>query len=121
MTKEELKQRTKKFALRAINLGNALPNSELGRIVKKQLFRCGTFVASNYRAACRSKSILDFIAKIALVEEEADESAFWLEIIIETSLLKVELVATLLDEANQIVAIMVSSRKSARQNLNLKS
>ena len=116
MTKEELKNRTKQFALRVINLTNALPNTELGRIVKNQLLRCGTSVASNYRAVCRSRSMLDFISKLSVVEEEADESAFWLEIIIKCRLIKKELVEPLLKEANEIVAIMVSAKKTSRNN-----
>mgnify|MGYP001567028879 FL=1 len=125
MTKEELKNRTKQFALRVIKLTNVLPNTELGRIIKNQLLRCSTSVASNYRAVCRSRSILDFISKLSVVEEEADESAFWLEIIIECSLIKKELVEPLLKEANEIVAIMVSAKKTSRNNKskieNLKS
>ena len=125
MTKEELKNRTKQFALRVIKLTNVLPNTELGRIIKNQLLRCSTSVASNYRAVCRSRSILDFISKLSVVEEETDESAFWLEIIIECSLIKKELVEPLLKEANEIVAIMVSAKKTSRNNKskieNLKS
>lgn len=116
MTKEELKNRTKQFALRTIKLTNTLPSTELGRIIKNQLLRCSTSVASNYRAVCRSRSMLDFIAKLSVVEEEADESAFWLEIIIECGLIKKELVEPLLKEANEIVAIMVSAKRTARSN-----
>ena len=93
-----------------------MPNTELGRIVKNQLLRCGTSVASNYRAVCRSRSMPDFISKLSVVEEEADESAFWLEIIIECDLVKKELVEPLLKEANEIVAIMVSAKRTARSN-----
>lgn len=116
MTKEELKNRTKQFALRVISLTNVLPNTELGRIVKNQLLRCCTSVASNYRAVCRSRSMLDFISKLSVVEEEADESAFWLEIIIECNMIKRELVEPLLKESNEIVAIMVSAKKTSRNN-----
>ena len=116
MTKEELKQRTKNFALRVIKLTNVLPNTELSKIIKNQLLRRSTSVASNYRAVCRSRSMLDFISKLSLVEEEADESAFWLEVIIECSLIKKELVDSLLKEANELVAIMVSSKKTSRSN-----
>jgi four helix bundle protein len=114
MNQEELKQRTKDFALRIIKLVNALPNTPLGRIVKNQLIRCGTSVGANYRAACRGRSKLEFIAKLGIVIEEADESAFWLEIIIETRLLKEELVKPLLQETNEVIAIMVASQKPAR-------
>jgi len=76
MNKDDLKERTKKFALRILKLVNALPRTDEGRMIKKQLMRCGTSVASNYRAACRGRSKMDFIAKLGIVEEEADESLF---------------------------------------------
>lgn len=113
MNEEDLKKRTKKFALRILKLIDALPNSAAGRTVAGQLARSGTSVATNYRAACRGKSKPDFIAKLGIVEEEADESQFWLELIIESEMLKPELVESLKQEANEIVAIMVASRKSA--------
>lgn len=113
MNEEDLKKRTKKFALRILKLIDALPNSAAGRTVAGQLARSGTSVAANYRAACRGKSKPDFIAKLGIVEEEADESQFWLELIIESEMLKPELVESLKQEANEIVAIMVASRKSA--------
>jgi four helix bundle protein len=87
MTKEEMKNRTKKFALRIIKLVEALPKNRTGDVAGKQLLRCGTSVAANYRAACRAKSTSDFIAKLGIVEEEGDESMFWLEIIIESKLM----------------------------------
>ncbi len=113
MNEEDLKKRTKKFALRILKLIDALPNSAAGRTVAGQLARSGTSVAANYRAAGRGKSKPDFIAKLGIVEEEADESQFWLELIIESEMLKPELVESLKQEANEIVAIMVASRKSA--------
>jgi four helix bundle protein len=114
MDAEELKQRTKRFALRVIKLVEALPNSIQGKAVAGQLVRAGTSVASNYRAACRGRSRAEFVAKLGIVEEEADESAFWLELIIESSLLRAKLVQPLLDEANELTRIMVSSRVTAR-------
>lgn len=113
MDENELKQRTKEFALRIIKLVRALPKNIEGRAIGNQLMRSGTSVAANYRAACRGRSKAGFISKLGIVEEEADESALWLEIIIESSLLKPNLVASLLNEANELVAIMVASRKSA--------
>ena len=113
MDAEELKQRTKQFALRVLKLIAALPNNIQGRAVASQLVRAGTSVASNYRAACRGRSKAEFIAKLGIVEEEADESAFWLELIIEGSLLKAKLVEPLLDEANELARIMASSRITA--------
>ncbi|HJT66217.1 MAG TPA: four helix bundle protein [Pyrinomonadaceae bacterium] len=95
----------------------ALPNNIQGRAVGGQLVRSGTSVASNYRAACRGRSKAEFIAKLGIVEEEADESAFWLELIIEGSLLKAKLVQPLLDEANEITRIVASSRVTAKTKL----
>lgn len=114
MDKHELKQRTKQFALRIIKLTQTLPSTDVGRVIGKQLLRCGTSVAANYRAACRSRSKTEFIAKIGIVVEEADESCFWLEIIIESGLMKLEQVETLLKEADEITAIMYSTRNSAK-------
>jgi four helix bundle protein len=114
MTTNEMKARTKSFALRIIKMVEALPSNRTADVISKQLVRSGTSVAANYRAACRAKSNADFIAKMGTVEEEADESSFWLEVIIESGLMKEELVKDLKDEADQIVAIMVSSINTAR-------
>ncbi|MDD5291190.1 MAG: four helix bundle protein [Patescibacteria group bacterium] len=116
MTKEELKQRTKNFALRAIKLVNALPNTIAGRNIGSQLFRSGTSVAANYRAACRSRSTAEFLAKLNTVIEEADESLFWIEIIKESKIIDENRLHSLLKEADEIVAIMVASRKSVQKN-----
>jgi len=113
MNEIELKQRTKKFGLRVIKLVGALPTSLPGRTIANQLIRSGTSVGCNYRAACRGRSKADFVSKLGIVEEEADESAYWLEMIIEVGLMKVSLVEPLLKEANELVAIFVPSRKSA--------
>lgn len=85
-----------------------------GSVIGRQLMRCGTSVAANYRAACRSRSNADFIAKLGIVEEETDESVFWMELLIETGLVKPTLVAELLDEGNQLTAIWVASINTAR-------
>lgn len=111
---EDLKQRTKLFALRIIKLVKALPKTIEGRTIGNQLIRSGTAVGANYRAVCRSRSNAEFIAKLGVVIEEADESAFWMELIIETLLLKKNLVEPLLQEANEIVSIMIASIKSAQ-------
>ncbi len=116
MNQDELKNRTKQFALRIIKLAEALPNIVRGKAIGGQLVRAGTSVASNYRASCRSRSKAEFIAKTGVVEEEADESGFWLEMIIESELLKKHLVEPLLQEANELTAIMASSRKTAKGN-----
>ncbi len=116
MTEKELLQRTKTFALRVIKLVNALPNNTAGRTIGGQLIRSGTSVAANYRAACRGRSKAEFIAKLGTVEEEADESCLWMELIIESGLMEEKLVAGLLKEANEITAIMAASKISARNN-----
>jgi len=116
MTEEELKQRTKNFALRIIKLVNNLPNTIAGKNIGNQLFRSGTSVAANYRAVCRSRSTAEFLAKLNTVIEEADESMFWIEIIIESKIIEKNLLLPLLKEADEIVAIMVASRKSAQKN-----
>lgn len=113
MDESELKQRTKVFSLRVMKLVAALPKSVQGRAIGNQLIRSGTSVGANYRAACRGRSKPEFIAKLGIVEEEADESAFWMELIIESGLMEKNRVESLLNEANQLVAIMTSSRKSA--------
>lgn len=112
---KDLKQRTKQFTLRVIQLVQALPNTLVASIVGKQLLRLGSSVGANYRAACRARSVAEFIAKIGLVVEESDESCFWLEIIIEARIVKEELVSDLLKEANEITAIMVASSNSAHK------
>lgn len=113
MKEDELKKRTKQFALRVIKLVGSLQRTMEGRVVGKQLIRSGTSVGANYRAACRSRSKAEFVAKLGIVEEEADESAYWMELIIEGEVLEKMRVQPLLDEANELIAIMASSRKSA--------
>jgi four helix bundle protein len=117
MKPEELKKRTKQFALRVLKLVGALPNNVQGRAIGNQLVRAGTAVPANYRAACRGRSKAEFIAKLGTVEEEADESAFWMELIIEGELLKAQKVEPLLEEAIEIRRIMARSRISASTNL----
>ncbi len=116
MNREELTERTKKFAHRCVKLAMALPESPLGRHLQGQVIRCSTSVAANYRATCLSQSKASFIAKISIVLEEADESAFWLEFIIDEKLLKENMVKPLLKEANELTAIFASSRKTAITN-----
>jgi four helix bundle protein len=114
MDSEELKRRTKDFAHRCVKLATALPNATLGNHLRGQLIRCSTSVASNYRAACIAQSKASFISKLSIVIEEADESYFWLEFIIDENLLKNILVEPLLVEAKELTAIFVASRKTAR-------
>ena len=112
----DLKARTKQFALRVMKMVDALPRTIQGRTIAKQIIRSATSVAANYRAACRARSRAEFIAKIGVVEEEADESCFWLELIIDSGLLTDERIRPLLSEAGELVAIMAASRKSAIGN-----
>ncbi len=119
MDADDLKKRTKLFALRILKLVAALPDTVQGRLVGGQLARAGTSVASNYRAACRGRSKAEFIAKLGLVIEEADESAFWLELTIEGELLRATQVQPLLVEANELTAIMNRSQMTAKSRLNL--
>jgi four helix bundle protein len=119
MDADDLKKRTKQFALRILKLVGALPNTVQGRTIGGQLVRSGTAVAANYRAACRGRSKAEFIAKLGTVEEEADESAFWLELIIEGGLLKEKVVQPLFTEAGELTRIMARSRLSASRNLRL--
>jgi four helix bundle protein len=117
MKPDDLKKRTKQFALRILKLVGALPNNIQGRAIANQLVRAGTAVPANYRAACRGRSKAEFIAKLGTVEEEADESAFWMELIIEGGLLKEKVVESLLAEAYELTKIMARSRISASRNL----
>lgn len=117
MDERELKDRTKRFALRVIRLVQSLPNTMEAQTIGRQLLKAGTSVGANYRAACRGRSRAEFAAKLGIVEAESDESAFWLEIIIEGGLLKKHLVQPLLDEADELVAIMVASRISTKKKL----
>jgi four helix bundle protein len=110
---EELKIRTKQFAHRCVKLSTALPKTQLGNHIRGQLIRCSTSVASNYRAAGLAQSKASFISKLSIVIEEADESYFWLEFIIDERLLKKNLVEPLLNEADELTAIFVTSRKTA--------
>jgi four helix bundle protein len=121
MTQEQMKLRTKQFALRIIRLVENLPKSKTSNILGGQLLRSGTSVGANYRAACRAKSTADFIAKLAIVEEEADESIYWIELLVESNQVKENLVSNLLNESNQILAIVVSSIKTAKSRRNPKS
>lgn len=114
MNAEEMKKRTRAFALRIIRLVEALPKTRTAEMSGKQLLRCGTSVGANYRAACRAKSQADFIAKMGIVEEEADETIYWIDLLVESEQVNNERVNGLLEEANQIVAIVVSSINTAR-------
>jgi four helix bundle protein len=117
VTADELKLRTKQFALRVVTLVAAMPKTIEGRAITNQLVCCGTSVAANYRAVCRARSRSEFVAKMGVVLEEADETQLWLELVIESKLLPLKRVEALLEEASELVAIFVASRKSASSNL----
>ena len=117
MNEQELITRTKQFALRIMKLVGPLPKSIEGRAIGNQIMRSGTSVGANYRGACRARSKVEFIAKLGTVEEEADETAFWLELIIEGKLLRAKQTQPLLTEAIELVAITAASRKTASNSL----
>jgi len=114
MTPEQMKSRTKAYALRVIKVVQSLPQTRLCDILGGQLLRAGTSVGANYRSACRAKSPADFINKLKIVEEECDESLFWMELLVEADLVKLALLSKLLDEGNALLAITVASAKTAR-------
>ena len=109
MNPEELKIRTRAFALRVIRLAESLPDSPTARVIKNQILRCGSSVGANYRAACRAKSKPDFISKMGTVEEEADETIYWTELLVDTGIVNGRRVANLMNEADQILSIMIAS------------
>ena len=115
MNEEQMKRRTKEFAKSIIKLCRLLPNNREGRLIGNQIFRSGTSIAANYRAVCRARSTADFISKLAIVEEEADETLFWLEIIEEMKILDNTLINSLMKENDELIAIIVSSIKTARK------
>jgi len=114
MTAEEMKQRTKAYALRVIRLVQALPRNEVARTVGGQLLRSGTSVGANYRSACRAKSRPDFVHKLKIVEEECDESLYWMELLVEGELISAGRLQALQQEGSEILSIVVASLRTAR-------
>jgi four helix bundle protein len=114
MNQQELKNRTKRFALKIIQLVETLPKSRTGDVIGRQLLKSATSVGANYRAACRARSHADFISKMGIVEEEADETIYWLELLIESRLMKRNLIEDLVKEADELTAIFTASCKSAK-------
>ncbi|SPF36123.1 conserved hypothetical protein [Candidatus Sulfotelmatobacter kueseliae] len=114
----DLKERTKKFALRIIRVVRSLPPGLEGRMIGKQLLRSGTSVAANYRAVCRARSRPEFLAKLAIVIEKADETAFWLELLTDAGLIAEAKLKDLQSEANQLVAIFNASRTTAKKGVH---
>jgi four helix bundle protein len=120
MTPEQLRQRTKTFAISVIRFCRTLPKTDEARVISWQLLRCGPAVGANYRATCRCRSDKDFIAKLGVVIEEADESAFWLEVLVEAEIVKAAAIRALHKEADELTRIFVSSRETARRNRRLR-
>jgi four helix bundle protein len=114
MNAEMLKKRTKEFAKRIICLCRNLPRTREGRLIGDQIFRSGTSVGANYRAACRGRSKAEFIAKMGIVLEEADETQYWLELIVETDMVKLPRLEPLMQESRELVAIFVASMNTAK-------
>jgi four helix bundle protein len=114
MNEEQFKARTRQLALEIIQLVDSLPRSRTADVIGRQLLRSGTSIGANYRAACRGKSKADVISKLAIVEEEADESIYWLELLVESKIVEPSLVDSLFRETNEIVAMVVASIKTLR-------
>ncbi|MFP4106821.1 MAG: four helix bundle protein [Phycisphaerae bacterium] len=115
MDATQLKARTKAFAIRIVKMAERLPRTHAGNAISRQIIRSATSVAANYRAACRGRSRAEFAAKLGIAEEEADETLFWLEMIGEAGLLRSEQLSSLMAEADELVAIMTASAKTARR------
>ncbi len=111
---EELRDRTKSIAVRVVKMYRRLPHSSDAQVLGKQVLRSGTAIAANYRAACRARSRAKWLAKIGIVVEEADETVFWLEMLVECEVVKPALVTSILDEAHELSAIFTSSHYTAR-------
>ncbi|PAW65850.1 MAG: four helix bundle protein [Opitutia bacterium Tous-C1TDCM] len=114
MTKQELLKRTKSYALRVIKAVRALPGDGVAEVLGRQLLRAGTSVGANYRAACRAKSPADFINKLKIVEEECDESLYWMELLVESGLLPLGRLEALMREGEEILSIAVAAIRTTR-------
>ncbi|GAB2981895.1 four helix bundle protein [Mucilaginibacter puniceus] len=121
MDKIELKRRTQKFAVDVIKLIEVLPNSSSLNVLSKQLIRSSTSIGANYRSACKGKSTADFINKIIISEEEADESIYWFELMEESGLVSTSLIAPLKKEATELTAIFTAIGKTAKENQKIKN
>jgi four helix bundle protein len=113
---EELRDRTKAFALRIVKLFRSLPREADAQVMGKQLLRCGTSVAANYRAVCRARSKAEFVARIGIVLEESDESVFWLELLTESAVIPARKIEALLNEARELTAIFTTSQRTSKSN-----
>jgi four helix bundle protein len=115
MNRDDMKEKTMIFALKIIRLSEAIPDNGAGRIIKSQILRCGTSVGANYRAACRARSTAEFVAKMGIVEEESDETMYWMEVLVKSGLLRLQDTKDLMRDADEILAITVASIKTARK------
>ena len=111
---EELKNRTKSFAIRVIKLFRSLPRTEEARVIGRQMLRSATSIAANYRAVCRARSKAEFIAKVGVVVEESDETVLWLELLVDADIVPQSRMPKLLQEANELLAIFAASQYTAR-------
>ena len=118
MNAEDMKNRTRAFALRVIRLAESLPRTPTANVIRNQMLRCGSSVGANYRAACRAKSKPDFVSKMGIVEEEADETIYWMELLIDAEIVKKGRIADLMNEADEIVAIVVASIRTIKNSKN---
>ncbi len=114
MTRDDMKTRTKAYANRVVKLCQALPKDWVAKTLGSQLLRSGTSVGANYRAVCRAKSTADFVNKLRIVEEECDESLFWMELLVDSDIISAKRLEKLMIEANELLAIVVASAKTAR-------
>ncbi len=121
MNPNEFRQRTKKFALRVIRLVEALPEMRTSNVIGRQLLRSGTSVGANYRSACRARSRADFVSKMGVVEEECDESLYWMELLVESHQMKASRLAALMGESDEILSLVVASCRTARARANPQS
>ena len=117
MSRETMKRRTKAFALEVIGFVDSLPRTRSADVLGRQLIRSGTSVGANYRAACRGRSPAEFIAKLGIVEEETDEAAYWLELLVEAGIVTEDEAAHILNEADQLLSITVATIRTARKNV----
>jgi four helix bundle protein len=117
MDADEFKSRTRQFALNVIRLTEQLPTGRTAEVIGRQLVRSGTSVGANYRAAARAQSPASMVAKLSIVEEEADESLYWLDLLVEAGLIKAEAAMSVRKEASQILAMTVASKKTLKARL----
>ncbi len=121
MNEQEFKDRTRNLAIRVIKLVDALPNTRTANVIGKQLLRCGTSVGANYRSACRARSAADVAAKLGIVEEEADETLYWMDLLIEAGLISRDRLTPIMKETDEILAMTVASIKTLRKKQRIGS